>query len=127
MAGKNHKKRVQQFERTKEVDSSSNPFRCDVCDVYCSNKDSFQAHIKGAKHIKTVNLFRKLGKPLPAMTSVISKEDGAVQVTGPRITFVGGKKLSSTGLTINKEKDGLQVYPPGAPEPPTVKSKYIKI
>ena len=118
MAGKNHKKRVQQVERTKAgTEDGSNPFKCDVCDVYCSNKDAFQSHMKGAKHLKTVNLFRKLGKPLPAMTTVVTKDDGAVQVTGPRITFVGGKKLSSTGLSLATEKDGVKVYPPGAPPP----------
>ena len=61
------------------------------------------------------------------MTNAVSQDDGSVQVTGPRITFVGGKKLSSTGLLINKEKDGMQVYPPGAPKPKEGTSNYMGV
>ena len=117
MAGKNHKKRVQQVERSKRAADKSNPFKCDICEVYCSNHDAFNSHLKGAKHLKTINLFRKLGKPLPVLTTAQTDEGGAVTITAPRITFVGGKKLSSTGLSINQERDGSQVYPPGAPTP----------
>ena len=53
------------------------------------------------------------------MTSVVMQEDGGVQVSGPRITFVGGKRLSSTGLTLEAAPEGAQVYPPGAPKPGT--------
>ena len=127
LIGKNHKKRVQQLERTKGVtETTSNPFKCDVCEIFCSNHDAFQAHVKGAKHLKTVNLFRKLGKPLPTMTSSVNLEGGGVTVSAPRITFVGGKKLSSTGMTIsNNDEDSVQVYPPGAPQPAVKESKWV--
>lgn len=35
------------------------------------------------------------------------------QVAVPRITFVGGTKLSSTG-TLEESQDPIKVYPPGA-------------
>lgn len=117
MAGKNHKKRVQQVERTKTTQDTNNPFKCDICDIFCSNHDAFQSHLKGGKHLKTVNLFRKLGKPLPVMTTSVNLEEGGVKITAPRVTFIGGKKLNSTGLTINDSQIGAQVYPAGAPEP----------
>lgn len=123
MSGKNHKKRVQQVERSQKSVNRSNPFKCDICDIYCSNHDAFNSHIKGAKHLKTINLFRKLGKPLPVLTTSQTADGGSVTITAPRITFVGGKKLSSTGLTINQEKDGSQIYPPGAPTPTIDESK----
>lgn len=126
MEGKNHKKRLQLLAKISSG-NDSNHFKCEVCEVTCSNKDSYQAHIRGNKHIKTVNLFRRLGKPLPAMTNAVPQDDGSVQVTGPRITFVGGKKLSSTGLLINKEKDGMQVYPPGAPKPKEGTFNYMGV
>ena len=90
--------------------------KCDICEITCSNKDSYLAHIKGNKHLKTINLFRKLGKPLPSMTTMVPTVDGSIQVTGPRISFVGGSKLSSTGLMLH-EKEDIKVYPPGAPLP----------
>ena len=124
MTGKNHKKRVQQLERTKGAEDKSNPFKCDICEVYCSNHDAFQSHIKGAKHLKTVNLFRKMGKPLPVMTSSVALDDGGVKITAPGITFIGGKNLSSTGLSINTGKIGVQVYPPGAPPPVVEEREY---
>ena len=119
MEGKNHKRRLQlQQKATSAVPGANDPsLKCDVCDVFCSSKDSYLAHVRGSKHLKTVALFRRLGKPLPPMTSVKTQDDGGVQVTGPRITFVGGKKLSSTGLTLEPKPKGMQVYPPGAPEP----------
>ena len=119
MEGKNHKKRLQLQQKVNAAPprATDASLKCDVCDVFCSSKDSYLAHVKGSKHLKTVALFRRLGKPLPPMTSVIAQDDGGVQVTGPRITFVGGKKLSSTGLTLEPKPKGTQVYPPGAPEP----------
>lgn len=115
MEGKNHKKKLAQVQQQAKPPSATS-FKCELCDVFCSNKDAYEAHMRGAKHLKTVNLHRRLGKPIPPMSSTVTTTEGTVQVTGPRITFVGGKKLSSTGLApdIVQSGDEVSVYPPGA-------------
>lgn len=40
--------------------------RCELCDVACSGRDSYLSHIRGSKHLKTLKLHKKLGKPIPA-------------------------------------------------------------
>ena len=116
MDGKNHKKKLAQVQQQQANPPSTSSFKCELCDVICSNKDAYEAHMRGAKHLKTVNLHRRLGKPIPPMTSAVATSKGVVQVTGPRITFVGGKKLSSTGLvpSTNPSGDEIVVYPAGA-------------
>ncbi len=37
-----------------------------------------------------------------------------LQIAAPRIMFVGGQKLSSTG-SLEASKEPLKMYPPGAP------------
>ena len=39
--------------------------RCELCDVACSGRDSYLSHIRGSKHLKTLKLHKKLGKPIP--------------------------------------------------------------
>ena len=87
-------------------------FQCGVCEISCSSKDAFQAHIKGAKHLKTVNMYRRMGKPIPSIT--MPGPDGVTQVTAPRITFVGGQQLSSTGAQQSTQPS---IYPPGVSIP----------
>ena len=31
----------------------------------CTGKDAYSAHVRGAKHQKTIKLHQKLGKPIP--------------------------------------------------------------
>jgi zinc finger RNA-binding protein len=122
LEGKNHKKRLQQLEY-QSTQTTAESVKCEICDIVCSNKDSYVAHIKGNKHLRTINLFRRLGKPLPPMTNVHLQEGGVTHVTGPRITFIGGKKLSSTGLMLEtgNSQDQPQLYPPGTPADNEVK------
>ena len=69
---------------------------------------------------QVMNLYRRLGKPipdikLPAGTEITTTLGGRkVGVSAPRITFVGGQKLTSTG-TAESTTGPPKVYPPGAP------------
>lgn len=40
-------------------------YRCDLCDVTCTGQDTYSAHVRGGKHLKTAQLHKKLGKPVP--------------------------------------------------------------
>lgn len=66
-----------------------------------------------------LNLYRRLGKPIPDIKlppgSEITTTVGGkkLNVTAPRINFVGGQQLTSTGAS---ESSGLpKLYPPGGP------------
>jgi zinc finger RNA-binding protein len=39
--------------------------KCELCDVACTGKDAYSAHVRGMKHQKTLKLHQKLGKPIP--------------------------------------------------------------
>lgn len=47
------------------VNSSNVVIQCALCDVACTGKDAYSAHVRGAKHQKTIKLHQKLGKPIP--------------------------------------------------------------
>uniref|UniRef100_A0A915E439 DZF domain-containing protein n=1 Tax=Ditylenchus dipsaci TaxID=166011 RepID=A0A915E439_9BILA len=62
--GKAHKQKelmskggtVQNLSRNKVT------FKCDVCQVMCSAQDAYDAHVKGAKHQKTIATMKKMGQ-----------------------------------------------------------------
>jgi hypothetical protein len=45
--------------------SSNLVIQCALCDIACTGKDAYTAHVRGAKHQKTIKLHQKLGKPIP--------------------------------------------------------------
>lgn len=47
------------------TNSSNLVIQCALCDVACTGKDAYSAHVRGAKHQKTIKLHQKLGKPIP--------------------------------------------------------------
>lgn len=47
------------------TNSSNLVMQCALCDVACTGKDAYSAHVRGAKHQKTIKLHQKLGKPIP--------------------------------------------------------------
>lgn len=53
--GRNH----QNFSRNSVV------IKCELCDVACTGRDAYTAHVRGMKHQKTLKLHQKLGKPIP--------------------------------------------------------------
>ena len=63
---------------------------CELCDVVCSNRDAFEAHVKGSKHQKVLTLHRRLGKPIPKInvggvtTTTTTAGGKTVMVTAPR-------------------------------------------
>lgn len=62
------------------TNSSNLVIQCALCDVACTGKDAYSAHVRGAKHQKTIKLHQKLGKPIPPdalETMNASKQIGA--------------------------------------------------
>lgn len=88
--GKSHKKKVTQQKSGVATAKSNSAFYCELCDVLCSNKDGLEAHMRGAKHNKVVNLHRKMGKPIPVPKTSTSSASGSqktVMVTAPRFVL----------------------------------------
>lgn len=111
--------------------TSQNQLRCELCDVTCTGTDAYAAHIRGAKHQKVLKLHTKLGKPIPSTDPVVIAASAAASATTakastvaaaatkvatttttvkkvlatPKITFVGGSSLKSTGTKMVEVKD----------------------
>ena len=86
LEGKNHKKRLQQQQNVPKESKSGDNY-CELCDVVCSNKDAFEAHVRGSKHQKVLSLHRRLGKPIPQMNAAGTTSTAGgktVMVTAPR-------------------------------------------
>ncbi|CAH3034416.1 unnamed protein product [Pocillopora meandrina] len=120
LEGQKHKKKEQAAKQKEKESLPSNAYRCELCDVTCTGTDAFAAHLKGSKHQKVVKLHQKLGKPIPEPAPLKPPEPketkensdkkagngnkGAMRkqppkkMAAPKITFVGGTKLTSTGL-----------------------------
>jgi len=82
LEGKNHKKKLAQQKVT--TTPASAHLYCELCEVVCSSKDGLEAHLRGAKHGKVVNLYKKMGKPIPAVklsTSTGSSSSTTVTTT----------------------------------------------
>ena len=75
-------------------------------------------HTHTHTHTQTLNLYRRLGKAIPdiklpegsEITNTVSGK--RVNVNVPRINFVGGKQLTSTGAT-GSSSGPPSLYPPG--------------
>lgn len=90
--GKSHKKKLTQQKATETQDKSMYAYYCELCDVMCSNKDGLEAHMRGSKHTKVMNLHRRLGKPIPtpkvsastSTTGTTTASQKTVMITAPR-------------------------------------------
>uniref|UniRef100_A0A8K9XBW7 Zinc finger RNA-binding protein n=1 Tax=Oncorhynchus mykiss TaxID=8022 RepID=A0A8K9XBW7_ONCMY len=110
---------------------TQNQLRCELCDISCTGADAYAAHIRGAKHQKVVKLHTKLGKPIPSTepnvvtqtpTSTTASSSSKTpasssstltaanattavkKVNTPKINFVGGNKLQTTGKVTEEAK-----------------------
>ncbi|XP_057305924.1 zinc finger RNA-binding protein-like isoform X2 [Hydractinia symbiolongicarpus] len=99
LEGQKHKKKA--ASSTSDIKNlPPGTYKCELCDVICTGKDAFSAHVKGASHMKTLKLHQKLGKPIPDIKVPEDATPAAkkvVKTTAPKINFVGGTKLTSTG------------------------------
>ncbi|VDK79773.1 unnamed protein product [Dibothriocephalus latus] len=86
MVGQKHKKRASQQEALKKlgIEPGSTPpgkllseLRCALCDVICTGADTYQAHIIGKQHQRTLRLHKALGKPVPECELPPPKESTA--------------------------------------------------
>ncbi|XP_022253332.1 zinc finger RNA-binding protein-like isoform X3 [Limulus polyphemus] len=127
LEGQKHKKKE---AASKQGNNVQNPrggtsLRCELCDVTCTGADTYAAHIRGTKHQKVVKLHTKLGKPIPSDDPVVISTasskgskgtDGSSvkadvasgdkkTVSVPKINFVGGTKLNTTGSQDKQEEN----------------------
>ncbi|XP_031553484.1 zinc finger RNA-binding protein-like [Actinia tenebrosa] len=122
LEGQKHKKKEASSKAKPEANANnSNSYCCELCDITCTGADAYAAHLKGSKHQKVVKLHVKLGKPIPEIlpikapepkenkegeekTKVASnnrnqgRKNAAKRPVAPKITFVGGTKLTTTGV-----------------------------
>lgn len=64
-SNQNNWKQQQQRGRNQSYSRNSIVIKCELCDVACTGKDAYTAHVRGMKHQKTLKLHQKLGKPIP--------------------------------------------------------------
>ncbi|XP_070543118.1 zinc finger RNA-binding protein-like isoform X2 [Ptychodera flava] len=140
LEGQKHKKKEAAAKvGTTAGRAGANTLRCELCDVTCTGSDAYAAHIRGAKHQKVLKLHTKLGKPIPSTepvpvtpasttttttaktsapattvskpTPTLATKPVAKKIT-PKITFVGGTKLSTTAPSkFEKEIEQKTVTP----------------
>ncbi len=65
--------------------------------MVCSNKDGLDAHMRGSKHSKVVNLHKRMGKPIPPPSTDGGASGKTVMVTAPRCVYVGGVRYKEGG------------------------------
>ncbi|XP_014672239.1 PREDICTED: zinc finger RNA-binding protein-like isoform X2 [Priapulus caudatus] len=131
LEGQKHKKKEAAVKagNANNATLGQNALRCELCDVTCTGQDAYNAHIRGSKHQKVVKLHTKLGKPIPTTqptvvnpptpaktTTAVSAEPKPVKkvVSTPKITFVGGTKLTTTEAgpkEVKTEQDKMDTTP----------------
>jgi len=116
LEGQKHKKKEAAMKLSAPQNKAPhNQMRCELCDVTCTGTDAYAAHIRGAKHQKVVKLHTKLGKPIPSTDPVVSTPAKMAKpapgkslvvpsataskkvLSTPKINFVGGSQLKTTG------------------------------
>ncbi|CAF0974114.1 unnamed protein product [Brachionus calyciflorus] len=132
MAKQNEKKIEQAASGSEPVQKNFNRFnnktqniiQCQLCDVACTGRDAYSAHIRGSKHQKTLKLHQKLGKPIPQ--ELVSQpqpvpppsQPGQVVIAAPpKVNFVPGANLNSIAKNepnvaqLNTTADAAPVLP----------------
>lgn len=135
LEGKLHKKKdaLAKGEGTQALPRSKVSFRCDLCNVTCTGKDTYdvsillnclpfsellcmknvndsslQAHVRGSKHQRTLALCKKLGKPIPAgePTIIAPAEMGGTvpPPVAPVASNAGGGKIPTIGAAAASKK-----------------------
>lgn len=116
--GQKHKKREQAAktaqtnppQTSQQSRSNQNIIRCELCDVSCTGRDAYAAHIRGTKHQKTIKLHQKLGKPIPAEVSLAiptttpaPKQPSGVTGTQPGVVTISAPPVINVqAAAINK-------------------------
>lgn len=139
LTGKAHQKKASQSSNVSAIPGVVT-YRCEVCTITCSGKDALEAHLNGSKHKKSMKMLHTMNKPIPnPLTTMITAEkmeDGSVQQKkektdvqkGPKIKFIGGQHLSSTGELVTADpSQKKQAYPPGIEPPAVVKDPVEEI
>jgi hypothetical protein len=100
--------------------------RCELCDVACTGRDAYTAHIRGMKHQKTLKLHQKLGKPIPpdvnlsqlaaTTTSVPAPQPNSAPVISapPKVNLNNFSSQQITAPQQNMPKAVLNPMPPSA-------------
>lgn len=80
--------------------------KCELCDVSCTGRDAYSAHVRGMKHQKTLKLHQKLGKPIPpdAIFNQASQSIATIPNSSPVISAPPSVNASRL-LTLNNSNN----------------------
>ncbi|MEE6457959.1 hypothetical protein FKM82_000126 [Ascaphus truei] len=98
LEGQKHKKKEAALKASQNTTTSStavrgtqNQLRCELCDVSCTGADAYAAHIRGAKHQKSVT----------SASSKLAPSGGASSTSGSSsVTTPAVKLLTSSGSSL---------------------------
>lgn len=100
----NNRNRNQPFQRASLV------IKCELCEVACTGRDAYLAHVRGMKHQKTLKLHQKLGKPIPPdALDIINAAANVVKTHTPTTTI---------SAPVTYPQPSLVPPPPPPPLPP---------
>jgi zinc finger RNA-binding protein len=88
---------------------------CQLCDVACTGRDAYAAHLRGSKHLKTLKLHQKLNKPIPpdlllpanqptsaphVSTEVSGSQmmPGQASISAPQVNYIAGVSIAKTNV-----------------------------
>lgn len=64
---------AENYDKIPEAKSHSIILVCQICELQCHGIDSYQIHVEGNRHLKTIALKRKLKEPIPSnMPKILS-------------------------------------------------------
>jgi hypothetical protein len=76
----NYQQRTNNFSQNNRA-APRGVVNCKLCDVACTGRDAYAAHLRGSKHLKTLKLHQKLGKPIPADLLLPNNQPGTAAPT----------------------------------------------
>jgi zinc finger RNA-binding protein len=102
-----------------ESNRNSTVVRCELCDISCTGRDAYAAHIRGIKHQKTLKLHQKLGKPIPPdFLNLPAQSNSNVLSTKFVTTSAPFSNISQTS-NVSGPPPVTVAPPPPPPPPPT--------
>ena len=94
--------------------------KCELCDVACTGRDAYGAHVRGMKHQKTIKLHQKLGKPIPPDVN-FSQLPAAAASSNTLATNNGSSVISAPpSLNLNKSTTNINTNTISNSTPPKI-------
>lgn len=82
--------------------------KCELCNVACTGRDAYAAHLRGSKHQKTLKLHKKLGKPIPP--------DHLIQASPPPSSMSSTTTPATNTANIASTQTGLNAQNASFPQ-----------